>query len=119
MSILEKIRQKDDRQKKIFSFVSAFVLTLIILVVWLSFSKRSDDNLVLGKAENKLSSVSPLQMIKDEFSEAFAGFNEFGEEVVPVEVLIENEEISSSTATSTATSTDSTDTSTTTEEINQ
>jgi hypothetical protein len=81
MSILEKIRQKDDRQKKIFSFVSALILTLIILVGWLSFSNKSNDSLAVVKTENKLSSVSPLQMIKDEFTKAFASFNE------PVEIV--------------------------------
>ncbi|MFA7252272.1 MAG: hypothetical protein WC027_00205 [Candidatus Paceibacterota bacterium] len=76
MSILEKIRQKDDRQKKIFSFVSALVLTLVILVGWLSLSNKSESNLVIEKQENKLSSVSPMQMIRDEFSKAFANFNQ-------------------------------------------
>jgi len=111
MSFLDKIREKSDHQKKIFSFVSALVLTLVIIVVWLSFSQKSGDNFAVDRQENKLSSVSPIQMIKDEFSEAYSSFNKQIEETGPVEIVTENLEVSSSTATST-------DLSTTTEEIN-
>ncbi len=61
-------------QKKIFSLVGAAVLTLIIVGIWFSFGNNSDDQVVAGE-ENKLSSVSPMQVSKAEFSKAFSSFN--------------------------------------------
>jgi hypothetical protein len=74
MGILTKIRQRPDNEKRIFSFVTAGVLTIIIFVVWLSFSNSASNT----QTENpdKLSSISPLQVIKDEFSKAFSSSKE-------------------------------------------
>lgn len=69
MGILTKIRQKPDHQKKMFSLVSALILTLIIVAAWYSFSNISVKTQL--PADDKLSSVSPLQVIKDEFAKAF------------------------------------------------
>jgi hypothetical protein len=87
MGILTKIRQRPDNQKKIFSLVTAGVLTVIIIVVWLSFNKTSINTKV--EDPDKLSSISPVQVIKEEFSKALSGFKE------------STEEISSTTATTT------------------
>jgi hypothetical protein len=104
MSILTKIRQKPDNQKRIFSFVGAGILTIIIFVVWLSFSRVSIETEITD--EDKLSSISPMQVIKDEFSKALSNFKDMTSSTtinssVPVEII----ELSTSTSTSTATTT--------------
>ena len=63
-----------ENKKKIFSLVSAAVLTLIIVGVWFHFSKNSNSDQVAGEQESKLSETSPIQVIKDQFSQAFASF---------------------------------------------
>ncbi len=112
MGILNYIRQKPDNQKKVISLVSAVVLTLVITAVWFSFTKNED--VATGDEPSKLSAISPIQVIKDEFSKAFSGFNnvissttEEGTSTIPIEVIEE--------ATSTGTSTEI---STTSENIN-
>ena len=64
-----------DNQKKIFSLALAAVITLVIVVIWYSLGDKKN-NQIAEETEIKLSSVSPMQVIKDEFSKAFAGFNE-------------------------------------------
>ena len=61
-----------DNQKKIFSLALAAVITLIIVVVWYSFGDKKN-NQIAEETEPKLSSLSPMQVIKDEFSKAFSG----------------------------------------------
>lgn len=103
MSILTKIRQRPDHEKRIFSFVGAGVLTVVILIVWLSVGDDSVETQIA--AEDKLSSLSPAQVIKDEFSKAFSNFKENTENMndiissstIPIEEII---------ATTTATSID-------------
>ena len=75
MGILNKIRQISDSEKKIFSLISAVVLTLIIVVTWFSFTNSSaSDNKI--DTQDRLSSISPVQVIKDEFSKVFSkGFS--------------------------------------------
>lgn len=73
MSILEKIKQRPDNQKRVFSLIGAGVLTAIIFFVWLSFSRVSVETKINN---DKLSSISPIQVIKDEFSKAFSGLKE-------------------------------------------
>ena len=102
MSLLDKIKQRPDNQKKIFSLVTAIILTLVILVVWMSFSGVSDQP---KTDSNKLSSVSPLGVIKDEFFKAFSNFKNITTELKATD-----------TATSTATSTEI---ATTTVDLNQ
>ena len=75
MGILNKIRQKSDNQKKIFSLVSAFVFTFIIVAVWFSFNNDSSASEIVEQEQSKLSSISPVQMIKEEFSKIFSDFN--------------------------------------------
>jgi hypothetical protein len=74
MSILTKIRQRPDNEKKVFSLVSAGVLTVIIFGVW--FSATSDSSEAKAESESKLSSISPVQVIKEEFSKAISSFKE-------------------------------------------
>ena len=71
MSILEKIRQMPDNQKKIFSLATATVLTLVVIVLW-SSTTGSANSQMAEKKTDKLSSISPMQVIKDQFSKAFA-----------------------------------------------
>ena len=93
MGILNKIRQKSDNEKKIFSLISAVVITLVIVVVWSSFTGRSaSDNEI--DTQNKLSSISPIQVIKDEFSKLFStlGSNvkaSSSTTTVPIEIIKE------------------------------
>jgi hypothetical protein len=75
MGILNIIRQKTDNQKKIFSLVMASLLTLIIVVVWFSFNEETKTQKIVKEEPSKLSSISPIDMIKDEFSKAFSDFN--------------------------------------------
>ena len=70
MTILNNIKKRPDNQKKFFSLVLALVLTFFIVGFWYSFTSDSSVNKKTGESENKLSSVSPWQIIKDEFSKA-------------------------------------------------
>lgn len=107
-----------DNKKKVFSLVIAAVITFVIVTVWISLTK-SDDKLAENEV-NKLSSVSPWGMIKDEFSKAFSSFNELTESTsststdtldimssstIPVEIIEEGNSSTSSPQASTATST--------------
>ncbi len=104
MGILNKIRQKSDNEKKIFSLISAVVLTLIIVVVWSSFSSSSASDEVLDD-QGSLSSISPMQVIKDEFSKVFSSLDSDTQAsssttTIPIEIIDEGT-ASSSLATST------------------
>ena len=99
MGILNKIRQKPDNEKRLISFIMATVLTLVIVVFWFSFTASTAGNQISEKDQDKLSSVSPMQVIKDEFSKALSGFDtqihSGSSSTIPVEVIPEN--LSSST----------------------
>jgi hypothetical protein len=93
MSILTRIRQWPDNRKRVFSLVSALVLTVVILILWLSAGSSQ----VLPPAEeNKLSSISPMQVIKEEFTKAVSDFKdntnqdsgEVSSSTIPVEVIV-------------------------------
>ena len=97
MGILNSIRKKSDNQKKVISLFLALTATFFIVGIWYSFTNNSPvDN-------DKLSSVSPWQMIKEEFSKAFSDFNSDitiseNKSSIPVEIILDN--LSTSTATS-------------------
>ncbi len=97
MGILNSIRKKSDNQKKVISLFLALTATFFIVGIWYSFTNNSPvDN-------DKLSSVSPWQMIKEEFSNAFSDFNSDiliseNENSIPVEIILDK--LSTSTATS-------------------
>ena len=106
MSILEKIKRRPENEKRVFSLVAAIILTLIIVFVWFSFGARDEVSEVAVK-ETKLSSISPIQVIKDEFSKAFSGFREDANAVLGTttdeaadEVITEEASASSSAETS-------------------
>ncbi len=98
MSILAKIRQKPDNQKKLFSFMMAIILTLVIVVVWYSFISNTGPKQIAGEeTPNTLSSLSPMQVIKDEFSKAFSnlsgkvsGSDGNASSTVPIEIVTDN-----------------------------
>ncbi len=78
MSILTKIRQRPDNEKKVFSLVTAGVLTLIIFITWISFTgnnKTLSTEQVITE-DKTLSSISPIQVIKEEFGKAISNFKE-------------------------------------------
>jgi len=96
MVILTKVRQMPDNQKKVISLATAAVLTLVIVVVWFSFSSSSAGVKSSAEENSKLSSLSPMQVIKDEFSKAFEGFNDLPDSLgstsitnvgIPIEVI--------------------------------
>jgi len=72
MGFLNIIRQKSDSQKSLFSIVTALVLTFFVVALWFSFSNNSSDDQVNN---DKLSSISPMQVIKEEFSKMFSVFD--------------------------------------------
>lgn len=113
MSILQTVREKPDNQKKLFALTGAIILTLVIVFVWYSFgANRQADDLAAAVSESKLSSVSPWQVIKDEFSDAFSGLGDKissfqsgsttqdTSNTVPVEFVTLEPELGTSTATS-------------------
>ena len=117
MGILNTIKQKPENQKKVMSLVLALILTLFIVGLWFSFSYNSS-NETAGGEQNKLSSVSPWQVVKDEFSKAFSGLKgemfdttEESSTTVQVEIvsddLIDNSASSSDEIISTSTATSS------------
>lgn len=117
MGILNSIRQGPDNKKKIFSFVMALIFTFFIVGLWFSFSNNSVSDKASG-VQDKLSSVSPWQVIKDDFSKAFSGLNgemfdttEESSTTVQVEIvsddLIDNSASSSDEIISTSTATSS------------
>ncbi len=92
MTVLDTIRKRPDNQKRFFSLITAGILTLIIVGFWFSFSRPTQT--VAEKETSKLSSVSPVQVIKDEFARAVAGFKASTEQLststIQVEVVGEN-----------------------------
>ncbi len=116
MGILNYIKQKPDHQKKIISLVFALVLTFFIVGLWFSFDQNTSDADQVNNEPKKLSSFSPLQVIKDQFAKAFLDTkenldlnnNEEGGQII-VEVLDETLdepielELASSTEISTTT----------------
>lgn len=111
MGILAKIKSRPENEKRVFSLVSAIVLTLVIVFVWFSFGGE-DEPKEVAVEETKLSSISPIQVIKDEFSKAFSGFNEDVSQVLGT--TTESEAVALSESTTTASTTMSTENATTT-----
>ena len=117
MSVLGKIRQMPDNQKKILSLAVAAALTILIVLTFFSIGdKTSADQSVIE--DDTLSSISPIQLIKDEVSKAFSNFNEAKDglkstiteststlisdgQAVPVEIIIEDLATSSEMSTTT------------------
>ena len=104
MGILNSIRNQPDNQKKIVSLVLAVILTAIIVSVWFTYSDKGE-NKIASEEPNKLSSVSPFQMIKEEFSKAFSGFKEMTSSTTEEIISTSTVQIEIIEATSTATST--------------
>jgi len=103
MGILEKIKQKPEKQKKFISLTTAIILTLIIVVIWLSYGRATNSQAGVEKVD-KLSSISPWQMIKEEFSKAFNGYDEALNEIMATTSTSTEEFINASSSTTTITS---------------
>lgn len=99
MGILSNLRQKPDNQKNFFSLVTAVILTLVIVIVWASFTKQSFST-EMSIDSGKLSSISPIQMIKDEFSKAVSGLND---NLAELDNLVAEDEFATSTVTDSVT----------------
>ncbi len=97
---------RTDNQKNIISLISAFLITLVIIFIWSPFKNNKNNNFEIIE-EKKLSSISPVQMIKEEFSKAFSSFKEIKEEEFLIEeipindILIEIVQSTSTEATTT------------------
>jgi hypothetical protein len=106
-----------DNQKKILSLAVAAILTFIIVITFFSLGDKTAANQV-EKEDAKLSSISPIQLIKDEFSKAFSNFNELkdnlesttteststiiiDEQAIPIEII--TKDLATSTEISTIT----------------
>lgn len=82
-----------ENKKKIFSLALAAALTLVIVVIWYSFGDKKTNQVAGEEVESKLSSISPVQMIKDEFSKALSGFNASVADIdssttsIPIEII--------------------------------
>lgn len=111
MGILAKIKSRPENEKSVFSLVSAVILTLVIVFVWISFGEEEQPKEVAVK-ETKLSSISPIQVIKDEFSKAFSGFNDDASQVLGT--TTEGDVVVLSESTTTASTSASTETATNT-----
>ncbi len=98
MEILEKIRQRPEKQKKFISLTTAIILTFIIVVVWLSYGRATNSQADVEKVD-KLSSISPWQMIKEEFSKAFNGYDEALNEIIATTSTSTEDFISTSSTT--------------------
>jgi hypothetical protein len=87
-------------------------LTFVIVAVWFSFGENKTDSDLAEDVPAKLSSLSPIQVIKDEFSKAFANFKATVPDLstttidststvsIPVEIIEEATSTSSGQATS-------------------
>lgn len=109
MGILSSIKRRSDSEKNVFSFFTAIIFTLVIVGVWFSFKSAYSNNQANGEKENKLSSLNPVQVIKDEFSRAFSNTktdqvsNSAALIEVPVEDLSKPFVVSTTTIISTST----------------
>jgi biopolymer transport protein ExbD len=104
MNFFKNIKgNKTDNQKNIISLVLAVLLTLIIVFVWSPFKNNRSKEVSIDSEteESRLSSISPIAVIKEEFSRMWSVF-EGHDTFVPKEdeVTIEFLEIASSSETS-------------------
>jgi Tfp pilus assembly protein PilO len=129
--ILNKLREKTDAQKVVISFVSAIVITFVIVVTWftLSFSSKEEEEKGVEVKEQTeevtpISNIgSQISEIKSMFGELFSEIKSSEEEIKEIPTMIEeienqaNIDMASSTASTTVSTTISTTTSTTTLKI--
>ena len=102
MGLLQKIRSKSDKEKNIISLVSAGVITLIIVILWLGFGVSKE--IKKNESGSKLSEISPFETFKEQFSEIAVGFKDNVEKITEgINKFSQNvnSDISTTTATST------------------
>ncbi|OHA46985.1 MAG: hypothetical protein A2541_01025 [Candidatus Taylorbacteria bacterium RIFOXYD2_FULL_36_9] len=88
MGLLTNIRQKSDGSKKLLALIIAIILTLIIVGLWFSFTaKTAADDQIVNQKPSLLSSLSPWQVIKEEFSKVFSDLSKKSDVIIPVEVI--------------------------------
>ncbi|MEI6528200.1 MAG: hypothetical protein WCO10_00830 [bacterium] len=69
MSLLGKIKNKSEAEKKFIALVGALVLTLFIVGIW--WSSGDTGNKEANAAGDTLSSISPFATIKEEIGKIF------------------------------------------------
>src|SRR5690606_37614536 len=86
---LEKLRQKNEAQKAVISFVSAIVITFIITVTWFTWTltKEKKQEVV---AENKKSDVTPMANLSSQMAEIKSMFGEAMEQFKYSKEIIKN-----------------------------
>jgi len=72
MTPLDKIRNKSDSEKKTFALVSAFLITVVIVVVWV-FTNIHTLTLSIPSLDETKQSASPLESIGFFISNLFSG----------------------------------------------
>jgi hypothetical protein len=105
MKFLNKIKSRPSHEKNVVSLVLAGLFTFIIFSVWLGFGSNKD----IQEETNKLSSVSPIQIIKEEFGRAYTDFKSQTPGLIPnpeefQDIINEVESLESDASTTTGTS---------------
>jgi hypothetical protein len=112
MGILNTIKQKPESQKKVISLVISLIFTIFIVGIWFSLTYKKGDTEMANEEQNKLSSLSPIQVIKNEFSKVFSDIKKNTDTLssttlnnIPIEIfddgLASTSEITATTSTTT------------------
>jgi Tfp pilus assembly protein PilO len=103
-NFLEKIRQKDDSQKILISFVFAFLITFVIVSTWWTWSSAKEKTVIKQEQGKKTQDVTPISNLGNQFSEirsmfgdVLTQFNDSKEILQAIPEIIE--EIENSTTT--------------------
>ncbi len=77
-NFLEKIRQKPDPQKKLIALISASVITLIIILIWLPtvFNEKEKEEKIVEEVKDPVSEVTPISNLSDQVGEIKGIWNE-------------------------------------------
>ena len=72
MTLLEKIRNKSDSEKRTFSFVTAFLITIVIFGIWL-FSTMHTLSFNIPNINEENQSASPIESIGNSLKNVVGG----------------------------------------------
>lgn len=122
-NFLENIRSKDDSQKVMIAFVSAIVITLVIVITWITIINLSEKKEVAKETTPKKSEeVTPLSNIgsqvseiKSMFGNMMAQFNDSKDIIQAIPEIIEEAEVQQENDFENSTSTSAVNSTTTTE----
>lgn len=93
-NFLEKIRQKPEPQKKLIALISAFVITVIIILIWLPtvFSEKKIETVKqeVVKERDPISEVTPIANLGSQLAEIKSMWGEVTSQFKKKEVNIQN-----------------------------